>query len=196
MRILLVSRNRVVQELIKLALKDIEALELEVIDKVDTPRYEKYDLIFEEDYQVLENRILDLERIEASKRILLGDIDRVEKVNYDYIVTKPFLPSDIRRAIDRIDESKSLDSKTQEVLSKNQELKAEIETEILDRDEVMLIRRLLEDEFETDKPFKEMEQNSRISLDIEEFLRLLKECKVKKLRQFLKGARINIEIEF
>ncbi len=193
MRILLVSRNRVVQELVKLALKDIEALELEILDRVESPRYEQYDLILEEDNQVLERHNLDLKKIESSKRILLGDKDRIKKGNYDYIVAKPFLPSDIRRAIDK---SKSLDSKTQRVLSKDQEAKPQIETEILDRDEIMLIRRLLEDEIDADKPFQEMEQDSRITLDIEEFLKLLKECKVKKLRQLLKGARLNIEIEF
>ena len=56
MRILLLSRNRVVQELVRLGLHPIKGVELEILDRPEPPASDRYDLILEEDRFVEEIR--------------------------------------------------------------------------------------------------------------------------------------------
>jgi hypothetical protein len=200
MRVLLLSRNRVVRELVKLGLRGVESLELEIPEPGSLPRYDRYDLVFEEDRYAEELQLLGLEHLLASRRILLGERGApAEKDRYDRIIPKPFLPEDIRAALSEAEESESPD--TEESLDAFAEIGggSEAETEVLDREEILRIRRLLEGEVESEaapEPAEVSVGAQRDFYDFDEFLELLERCKVKKLRQLLQGSRIHLTIEF
>ncbi|ADV45449.1 hypothetical protein [Nitratifractor salsuginis] len=197
MRVLLLSRNRVVQELVKLGLRGLDAVELEIPEPRSLPRYDRYDLVFEEDHYAEELRALGLEHLLASRRILLGEmVEPAEKEFYDRIIPKPFLPEDIREAVLHTEEeAEAFDEEVP--LNSFAGIEEETETEVLDREEILRIRRLLEGEMESEASSEPEETvGRRDSYDFEEFLDLLERCKVKKLRQLLQGSRIHLTIEF
>jgi hypothetical protein len=186
-----------------LGLREIDEIELEILDRGEPPAYDRYDVIVEEDHFAGSSQSEEgMEHLLASRRILLGDSSQVSSpVNYDEILSKPFLPEEIRSAVlGEIAEQEPLPSEEslEHFLEEGEGERGG--TKILDEGEIQRIRRLLEGEME-----EEMEKSPaaspkealhRASYDVDEFVELLERCKIKKLKRLLRGSRIHITIEF
>ena len=197
MRILLLSRNRVVQELVRLGLRQIEGAELEILDRSEPPASDRYDLILEEDRFVEEIREIGIDHLLAGRRILLGDSSAVpDRSGFDAVISKPFLPADIQKALrgEPAGEARPERESIRDFLEEER-LRFDEETEILDEEEIRRIRRLLEGEIE--EPSSEMAFSpSEQTIDAETFLELIEQLRGKKLKKLLRGATIRISIEF
>jgi len=189
MRVLLISRNRVVQELVKLAVKEMEDLELEFAEDPDGLQGDRYDVLLMDD-QIKDPAMLEgMEHLIAERRVLLGEYsERHPEEEYDTRVAKPFLPREIRRALRK-------DSGG---------------TRVLDEEEVWQIRQLLEGVEEEEEQIPEEPEQGFFPLSSEEeepdgsaavmrpeeLIALVERLGTKKVRKLLKGARISIEIHW
>ncbi len=197
MRILLLSRNRVVQELVRLGLRPIKGVELEILDRPEPPASDRYDLILEEDRFVEEIREIGIDHLLAGRRILLGDPSGLpDRSGFDAVISKPFLPADIQKVLQsEPDDKTGHERESIRDFLEEERLRFDEETEILDEEEIRRIRRLLEGEIE--EPSSEMTFNpSEQTLDVETFLELIERFRSKKLKKLLRGATIRISIEF
>ena len=198
MRILLLSRNRVVQELVKLGVREIEGAYLEIVDRLEAPDAGRYDLILEEDRFVNGAEEIGIDYLLAGRRILLGDPSGVsERSRFDAVIPKPFLPSDIQKVLrqEAGEEFSPERGSIREFLEEEGVSMDEEETEILDEAEIRRIRRLLEGEIEESAARMEIEPSEQ-RIDAETFLELIERFRGKKLRKILRGATIRISIEF
>ncbi len=198
MRILLLSRNRVVQELVRLGLRQIEGARLEVLDRPEALTSDHYDLIFEEDRFLEGLGEIGIDHLLAGRRILLGDPSLLsDPQRFDAVIPKPFLPADIQKALlqdpseeGAVGQESIRDFLEEEGLSPDGE-----GTEILDEEEIRRIRRLLEGEIE--ESASEMgRESAEQTIDVETFLEMLERFRSKKLKKILRGARIRLTIEF
>lgn len=199
MRILLLSRNRVVQELVKLGVRETGGAELEIVDGTAVPLSDHYDLILIEDRFAKGLGEIGIEHLLAERRILLGDPSFLaEEGHFDAIIPKPFLPADIRQTLLRekpAEESVPRRTSIREFLEDEGVGSERGETEILDEEEIRRIRRLLEGEIEESVARTEIEASEQ-RIDAETFLELIERFRGKKLRKILRGATIRISIEF
>jgi hypothetical protein len=198
MRILLLSRNRVVQELVRLGLRQIEGARLEVLDRPEAPASDRYDLILEEDRFLEGAGEIGIDHLLAGRRILLGDPSLLpERSSFDAVIPKPFLPADIRKAIleEPAEEKRPEQGSIRDFLEEEGLDPAGESTEILDEEEIRRIRRLLEGEIE--EPVAQMRREpAEQTIDAETFLELVERFRSKKLRKLLRGATIRLSIEF
>ena len=199
MRILLLSRNRVVQELVRLGLREIEGARLDILDRTEPPASDRYDLILEEDRFAEKYEKIGIDHLLAGRRILLGDPSLVPEghLPFDAIIPKPFLPADIPKALlDEPSEKRAPAGESIRDFLEEEGLGLEEEgTEILDEGEIRRIRRLLEGEIE--EPSSEMTLSpSEQTIDAESFLELVERLRSKKLKKLLQGATVRITIEF
>jgi hypothetical protein len=200
MRILLLSRNRVVQELVKLGIGDAEGAELEIAGGASELRGDRYDLLLLDDRLFRESGSEIREHLIAGYKVILGDPgDRSLSELFDGIVPKPFLPGDVRKVMEEAFTSERPERAEDEGLAAFVEEEAGV-TEVLDEEEIRRIRRLLNDEPEATEEGREDSDGAALlsgeSYRFEELMALLEESKVKKLKKLLRGARIHISIEF
>jgi hypothetical protein len=198
MRILLLSRNRVVQELVKLGIKGREEIRLEIADSLSEVRGDHFDLLLADDQLAERVHGEELEHLIAGRRILLGKAGGSVAEGYDAVLGKPFLPGDIERLLgQRID----LELEEEEDLREFLEGELASGTEVLDAEEIQRIRQLL-DEGTAETPEQEEEREPRKrpgeerSYDVESLLEMLERVKPKQLRKLLRGATVHIRIEF
>jgi hypothetical protein len=193
---------------VKLGLREVGEIELEIPDKGELPEHDRYDVILVEDHYAESLQTEGLEHLLASRRILLGEVSETPLVAaYDTILPKPFLPEEIRSAVlgeDDEEEPSLVRESLENFVAKSEETQEG--TEILDEEEIRRIRRLLEGEMEEEMergpmtpPQEALHQKKALhqaSYDVEEFMELLEKCKIKKLKRLLRGGRIHITIEF
>lgn len=146
MNILLINNNPMVSRLLELCTRDVTVL-LEEVRNAEEIRRENYDFMFVDidSYSSEVSNLSDI--INMGKKILLSDSD-VRIGDFDMIVKKPFLPSQIINifegnvsldiASDELDEVsfRSLDAYSKEAISKS-------DTQILNNDELERIKLLL-----------------------------------------------------
>ena len=201
MRILLLSRSRVVQELVKLGLNRLENARLEIVENPETLRGDHYDLLLVDDGFEREFRNMDAAHLIAGQRVLLGKAEETAAEEmYSGILAKPFLPGDIRTLLEETEYASSDTGKVDEEHVAAEAAEITGGTEILDEAEIEKIRRLLDVEMTEEDPIgKEKDTGEMFRAEtvysIEEFLQLLERGKVKKLRKILQGAKIHITIE-
>ena len=197
MRVLLLSRNRVVQELVRMGSRELPDLELEVLGELSGLKHDRYELLLVDERFAGE---AELEHLLVQRRVLLGDPEGVEAEAYDLVLPKPFLPRDIRGLLEagtpeereeRWEETAPLDLA---------ELEENGVTEVLDEEEIRRIRALLDSEEAPEAVEKAIEpaatKGTSGSLSAEELFDLLERLKVKKLRKLLRGATIHLSIQF
>ena len=166
MNILLINTNPVVSRLISLCMREDNTV-LEEITEVSAARLDSYDIIFVDDASCVDNVRQLLQNMTSVKKVLLLGNNILEDLteNFDEVIKKPFLPSDIRSAIAKLYHAEEKLEETADAhfifpLSTEEEredelLKAEEETsEILDFDEIARIRSLLEEDAEEDETEK------------------------------------------
>ena len=197
MRVLLLSQNRVVRELVKLGVKEVPGAELEIADGADLTAADRYDLILVDD-RILKGKEVGLEHLLAARRVLLGEETGSE--TFDTIIAKPFLPEDIRRLLER----KVLEPEEQKREGLHGFFEEETAPEVLDEEELRRIRQLLDGEAEIKPeeeslpaPLKnESWEDPGGVYSFEAFLELLQRQKIKRLKKLLGGATVEIKIHF
>ncbi len=185
MNILIVSNSLVVEELLKLVLKDKD-YNLEYQKDVEDADRNSYDIIFIDDSsQDLNSQIEYAKDGLNSKVALIASADTDTKA--DYLVIKPFLPEDIEQVIG---------------YAKKNELKNS-STNVLDPEEIAKIKELMQlDEFEDEDELENIERlrdKKSIKVKKKEAKKLLLElCELdkKELKRFLKGAKVSIKIAY
>ncbi len=201
MNILLLSKNRVVQELVKLAIKSYPNSNLEIIDQVKTPKFDRYDVILEEDNFLKEIENLGLEHLLVQRYILLGNLSLLEKDNpYDIVIKKPFLPKDIKRAIEDNTKEETLEDETINDFLQDEGIEFD-ENQMLDEADLKYIRSFLDGEIIEDESYDKKEEliateDKKLDIDIDDFFELMKYLQNKKCKKVLQGATINISIKF
>jgi len=201
MRVLLLSRNRVVQELVKLGSGALEEIELEIVAEPSELKGDRYDLILLDERYIQEKGAEAWEHLIAGWKVLLGSggTDGTAE-RFDEVLEKPFLPGDIRRLLERSVPVPAESEETSELddfiaFLNEEEAEESVETEVLDREELLRIRCLL-NEAEPEESLPEPTVETKRGYELEEFLELLERSKVKKLKKLLRGARIHVTIEF
>ncbi len=187
MNILIVSNSLVVEELLKLVLKN-KNYNLEYQKDVEDADRNGYDIIFiDESSQDLNSQIEYAQDGLKSKVVLIASADTDTRA--DYLVVKPFLPEDIEIVIDNIKE-KNLKNNS---------------TNVLDPEEIARIKEIMQ----LDDEIEDIQEN----IDCIELLRDKKSVKVKKkeakelllelselnkkeLKKLLKGAKVSIKIAY
>jgi len=201
MRVLLLSRSRVVQELVKLGIKSLETVELEIVEEPSELQGDRYDLLLLDDGYLREFSAPEADHLIVGRRVLLGREERDAEA-WDRVLPKPFLPGDIREIL--VEESPEPEEEEADLEAfLREELEREKETAVLDGEEIRRIRSLLDESPEeqpsgelSDLPEPEVSPERDRAYSVDEILDLLERVKVKKLRKVLQGATIRISIEF
>ena len=205
MKILLLSRNRVVKEMVRLAVEEARA-QLECASKIDEIEGDRYSLLLVDSALLGELRLEDLEEhlLIGRKGVIASEEDTPGE-EFDFRLSKPFLPSDILRIIDG-NAFENAENEEEERWEDSSDVSARSEergpssTRILDRDEISKILDLLE-ETQSSAPseaapllpeamIQESQEEGREWID-----RLLS-MKPKRLKKLLKGAEVTITIRF
>ncbi len=192
MNILVISRSNVVKELIKLILEK-ENFNTDYVNSSKEVASGIYDTIFLDDSVYnLDMELEFIKNIEYSKLIFIGT-NRHIKTKVDEVIKKPFLPKDIKNALE------NLPLKISSVHVKTNEIK----TKILDPQEIARIKELIQDDEDEHK-----QELSYIDLLTDRQSLKLKKKKAKELlyeistlskkdiKRLLKGAKISIKIQF
>ena len=227
MRVLLLSTNRTVQEMIALALRDVPGVELVLARGIDEVGEDVLDAMLIDDAMPLYRESLALvERIGVPKTVLLHQEGVEDDRAFDYRIKKPFLPSEIREAIEQFvleeieeeemvmamedePESGKFDQNSPQKKKKKKskykrEKKAtyQTEAEVLNLDEIETIKALLEEDgleivHEEELAEKMLKEHKEGDGDEHEALiHALRTMKPRKIRKLLKGAHVRIDITF
>jgi len=209
MRVLLLSTNRTVQEMIALALRDVPGVELVLARGIDEVGEGVFDAMLVDDAMPLYRESLALvERIGVPKTVLLHQEGVEDDWAFDYRIKKPFLPSEIRRAVEQFAPEKLDQNPPQKKKKKKSKSKREkkatyrTETEVLNLDEIETIKALLEEdgleivheEELAEKMLKE--HKGGVGDKHEALIHTLRTMKPRKIRKLLKGAHVRIDITF
>ncbi len=198
--ILLLSQNRVVQELVKIALKAYKDTNLEIIDRAKTPKLDRYDVILEEDHFFKEIQDLGLEHLLVQRYILLGDPKLTpEDTPYDIVIPKPFLPEDIKRVLTKEAKKETPKEESIQDFLEDEGIGFQNETQMLDEEDLKYIRSLLDGELMEESSIEvpiETKKINKMNIDTDNFFELLKHFQDKRCKKLLQGATINISIEF
>ncbi len=210
MRVLLLSYNHTVQEMVALALRE-EEVELVVAQAADQVEPTNYDLVLVDDLSVAyEESIALLRALGVDAIVLLAQAGNMKAEDFGQVLRKPFLPSEIqalvasRRKELEDDPSLSVKAKKKKKKKKKQKnrSKAAHTTEVLDPDEIEMIKTLLQEEGLEIVEETELAQQVITATTDEEparhdaLLKALRKMKPKKIRKLLKGATVRIEITF
>jgi len=166
MKILLINYNPVVSRLLALCTRD-ENIVLEEVKHVDNIQHEHYDIVFV-DEDSYESAIWKLEnRLTANKIIFLSHTKSVKNYDFDIVIEKPFLPSQIISIFDTMNQKSEVsetlqkhsifplttenndkekleeDNEDLSVSNKIVENQNKIDTQVLDTDELEKIKMLL-----------------------------------------------------
>ena len=186
MNILLINTNPVVSRLISLCMREDNTV-LEEVTEVSAVGLDSYDIIFVDDASCVSNVKQLLQNITSEKKVLLLGNNILEDLseNFNEVIKKPFLPSDIRSVIDTLNHTEEELEETvdahfifplkKRVKSTEEEKEPEHEEEvsaqensdtskILDVNEIARIRSLLEEDDEDEKtvvPEEEYETRKR-----------------------------------
>ncbi len=103
MNILLINTNPVVSRLIDLCLRDEKSV-LEEISDITLAEQKKYDIVFVDDLSYREEVETALENLMVKSRVYLSSDNEVANKleNFDEVIKKPFLPSQITTVIERV----------------------------------------------------------------------------------------------
>jgi len=132
MNILLINNNPVVSRLLSLCTRD-ETIILEEIIKIGECKRDNYDIVFV-DESSYKGKVQNLnEYLTIEKKVLFTHTD-MSVLDFDVLIQKPFLPSEILEVLESLDEKQD----------KVQEEDKTASTQVLDGNEVEKIKELLE----------------------------------------------------
>ena len=184
MNILIVSASFVVEELLKLILKD-KNYKLETQEDIEEAKRDNYDIIF------IDDSVKDISsQIEYAQGELKSQVALIttadSTIEADYTIIKPFLPYDIENIIEQLKDK----------------IITSTPTNILDPEEIAKIKELMQidEELDNKEDFLEsLQQKRELKVKKREAKELLLElCGLdrKELKQLLKGAKVSIKIDY
>jgi hypothetical protein len=202
MRVLLISHNHTVQEVVTLALQEMKGVELVMAQAADHVEPTTYDLIFVDDaLPSYQESIVLAQTLGVHEIVLLAQGTNTDAQRYPRVIRKPFLPSDIRSEVEtKCAEIAQPAPKAKEIhTKKNKKHKKKSHTNVLDLDEITTIKTLLEEEGlkivgETELAKSVINNEEQNPHDV--LLQALRTMRPKKIRKLLKGAKVHIEITF
>jgi hypothetical protein len=203
MRVLLLSHNHTVQEMVALALRELTDVELVTAQAADHLEPTTYHMVLIDDaLPFYEESGALVQALGVEPIVLLAHRGTPDAERFDRVIYKPFLPAEIRELVAKERERIAIDTSRSSQKKKPKKVKKKKRTEVLDPDEIATIKSLLEEEgLEviseeelTDTVLQEREDPD--GQDAVEWARLLKKMKTKKLRRLLRGATVRIEITF
>jgi len=190
MKILLLSRSRVVRELVRLALGEIKA-SLESAESLQKVERDRYDVLLLDDTVYTEDLVGQIgDMLLFKRRILLGNGEKHDAGYFDAMISKPFLPNDVVRILRG---QNAISEKSESPGRKGEE---ERSPRVLDMEEIDEIRRLLRDDYSPDQDIAGEEIQTEIRMDPERLISLFDAGKMKKLKKLLQGAEITLTINF
>ncbi len=201
MRVLLLSHNHTVQEMVALALRETPGVELVTAQAADQIEPTTYDMVIIDDALPLyDESVALLQVLGVEPVVLLTHREHTGTEPFDRVVHKPFLPADIRELVER--ERERIGTKKRKKHSRKKKKHTQTRTAVLDPDEIETIKSLLEEEgLEvigeeelTDTVLQEAVETP--PQDAEVWISALSGMKAKKLRKLLRGATVRIEIVF
>jgi hypothetical protein len=161
MNVLLINNNPVVSRLLSLCTRD-EYIIFEEVKVVSDTQRNAYDIVFV-DIDSYSNEIATLDNVlQVRKKILLSKIDE-ELDDFDLIVKKPFLPSQIIEIIKNVDEEENV--KDELDVPSIFPLKTEEEEESTNDEETSKVQVLDTDEIEKIKALLDMDEESEDSIE-------------------------------
>jgi hypothetical protein len=219
MRVMLLTQNRTVQEMIGLAIREIEGVDLIVYESIQNVRGGRYDMMIVDDaFGELKKALPLAKHLAIPIKTLLSNDPSPRKDGFDHRIKKPFVPDEIRlfiqerksdllahpppqRAQKRAAPTKQTVT-TPQTPPKASPQSSKTAARVLDPNEIDTIKRLLEEEGlhvvgETTQ--KDTTNQSRMRSkrpDGDALVHALSSMKPKALRQLLKGATVHIQITF
>jgi len=212
MRVLLLSHNHTVQEMVALALREMEEVELVVAHAADQVEPTTYDLIFVDDALPLYQESVALaQTLGVEGIVLLAQGNNTEAEHFTQVLRKPFLPSELRERVE--EEQQAEVNRPEETVwpenrkkqtkkhNKKKNRKAKDQTKVLDLDEIETIKALLEEEGleivnEEELAEKVIAEKTPPADQQAALMRALRTMKPKKIRKLLRGATVRVEITF
>ena len=203
MRILLLSQNQVVRDMVRLAISDMK-VSLEVAESMEEIKHDRYDMLLVDELFAEKRLIREIpKKLLIKESVLLAGFSDENRKFFDKILKKPFLPKDIRVMIEKnmakLEEEPEEEEEFTLEYFLNEEEKESPEESIFDPEDIAEIRKLLneEDADISDENIQE-EQTENFGTDLEGTLSLETILKMnpKKIRKILKGAEITIRIHF
>ena len=205
MNVLLLSRNHTVSEMVALAFRDKDRARLIVAEGPNVVVDDVYDVLIVDDALEGYREALDLaERLGIGHTVLLSQMGATEDLGFEHRISKPFLPSEIETLIGGYIEENKASKQPKKKRSKKKKKSFRSEAEVLNLEEIDMIKSLLEEEGleivnEEELAEKVLDDTSVKEEDItqnEALLEALRTMKPKKIRKLLKGATVKIEITF
>jgi len=189
MNILVVSNSTIVKELIKLVIQE-NSLKAEYKNSAKDADDINYNTVFLDDtVDSIEEQIKFIKAKLSGELVLISSKKDITIENIDKVLSKPFLPNDIKEILNNCPS----------------QVKEKVKTNILDPEEIAKIKALMELEEKPDS--SEDEKSYILMLEEKESLKL-KNKKAKKLlfelgslgkkelKKLLKDAKISIKIEY
>lgn len=190
MKILYLGKRGIVGEILKKASEQTKTdyMQTDNINKVD----DKYGVIFA-DYEMIEE-LYEKEDIDIQNIVLLASSqDETDEDMKCEVLRMPFLPSDAAAIIENRNNQNNEDES--------------LGTDILDPEEIDIVKSFLQDVESDDMTYDEMNELSdmdeveddrgeSMTLTPDELISLIKRLKAKKLRKVLRGAKIELTITF
>ncbi len=224
MKVLVLSTNRTVSDMVALALASMPTVELLHVHEVNHALISEIDVILVDD-RVPEYRtqLNGLTREGAPITVLLHHAHGEVDPTFDLYVPKPFLPSEIREIIEECahkrvqrDEKNpplihantapssppKTRKKKKKIKQKGHQPKHRAETEVLNLDEIETIRSLLDEDGLEIVPEAKLaekmieEHDGKVTPHRDPLTEAFTQMKPKKMRRLLKGATVRIEITF
>ncbi len=187
MNILIVSTSFVVEELLKLILKD-KNYNLESQEDVENAKRDSYNIVFIDDsVQDITSQIEYAQDRLKSQVALLTSVD--SNIEATYVVVKPFLPHDIEGIIEEL-EDKIITATPTNILDPEEIAKIK---ELMEMDEEIESQEDILDNIELLKDKKSLRVKKKEAKEL-----LLELCKLDKreLKKLLKGAKVSIKISY
>ncbi|WP_457606945.1 hypothetical protein [Nitratifractor sp.] len=212
MKILVLSRSRVVRELFRLAAKE-EGMELESAEDLAELEGDRYDLVFVDSGLGLDPEAIR-EHLILGRLLGIRSPQEPELSGCDQELNKPFVPADILEILESYREGNPVTEREEpsleEFLSEASEEGGEHASRVLDAGEIFRIKELLAaEEGNARKRSSKKGKKSRKSLsreedqdagklemEGEELLDLLERMKPKRLRKLLAGAEVTVTLRF
>ena len=225
MNVLLLSQNHTIQEMFSLALQDMDQVQLDIISELEAAEGSKYTLTFVDNtlphYQESVARVREMGAVEVW---LLGRASDPRDEQVDGQVDKPFLPIEIQEIIQQCmtisssntaeaedgGEQRPVTNEENMTHKKKKKKKKRVkkhtykaETEVLNLDEIEIIKALLEEdgleivheEELAEKVLQEREASAEGDQQAA-LVEALRAMRPRKIRKLLKGATVRIEITF
>lgn len=175
MNILLINDNPLVSRLLALCVGDRQ-MRLEEVTNLDTIAHKNYDIIFVDEGLYEADILSHFDHLDIGKKVLLSNTD-FKKKDFDLIMKKPFLPSQIIEILENmlmIDDKCGNENKrkvsifpltTENGVSKEE--KSSLKAQVLDVDELEKIKMLLEMNEEIEEIEEKLSEEERESRKVE-----------------------------